>query len=110
MNRSIGADLREGNWMVQVEHDQDHEGEVRGNRHCGMKGFDVHSQKNSSEDMIHGSFNRILLQLIPEHPLADPELFRSPGLNAAGLFQCFQDNSSLDGIKRLVQRAFQLLR
>jgi hypothetical protein len=26
VNRSIGADLREGNWMVQVEHDQNHEG------------------------------------------------------------------------------------
>jgi hypothetical protein len=39
--------------MVQVENDQNHEGVVCGNRHYGMKVFDVHSHKNSIDSVIH---------------------------------------------------------
>ena len=48
----------------------------------------------------------ILLQLVSEHPLADPKLCRSPCLYSAGLLESLDDQAAFHGVERLVQRAF----
>ena len=47
----------------------------------------------------------VLLQLVPEHPLADAEFFGCPCLDPAGLLQRLHDKSALDRVQGLIQRA-----
>ena len=45
----------------------------------------------------------VFFQFVPQHPFADPELFRSARLDPAGILQRFEDQAALHGIQRIVQ-------
>ena len=49
-----------------------------------------------------------LLQFIPQHPFADAELFRSPGLDPSGGLERLYDDAAFQGVERVGQRSVAL--